>query len=108
MLVEAWHHLLKGNFMEGKRNRHLDHLIYILVDQAIPFFIQRHRRQEFGFEGGDLEVEERLRIEGCAKSIKIEDITAVAEEDKVYLVKSQSKKKIQYHVNLETFVRFIV
>lgn len=84
MLVEAWHHLLKGNFMEGKRNRRLDHLIYILINQAIPFFIQRHWRQEFGFEGGDLEVEERLRIESCAKSIKIEDITAVADEDKVY------------------------
>ncbi|KAF8961834.1 hypothetical protein BDZ97DRAFT_1641064, partial [Flammula alnicola] len=59
MLVEAWHHLLKGNFMQGKRNRRLDHLIHILVDHAIPHFIHRHRRQEFGFEGGDLEVQER-------------------------------------------------
>jgi hypothetical protein len=50
MLVEAWHHLLKGTFMQGKRNRRLDHLIHILVDQAIPHFIHKHRRQEFGFE----------------------------------------------------------
>jgi MULE transposase domain len=63
MLVEAWHHLLKGTFMEGKRNRRLDHLIHILIDRAIPYFIQRHRRQEFGFEGGDLKVEKRLNIE---------------------------------------------
>ncbi len=103
MLIKAWHHLLKGNFMEGKQNQCLNHLIYILVDQAIPFFIQWHRHQEFGFEGGDLEVEEQLRIKSCAKSIKIEDITAVADEDKVYLVQSQSKKNVQYRVDLEAY-----
>jgi len=95
MLVEAWHHLLKGTFMEGKRNRRLDHLIHILVDRAIPYFIQRHRRQEFGFEGGDLEVEERMNIEERSKHIMIQDITAVLSEDKVYLVKSQSKYQPQ-------------
>ncbi|KAF9536364.1 hypothetical protein CPC08DRAFT_618050, partial [Agrocybe pediades] len=63
MLVEAWHHLLKGTFMEGKRNRRLDHLVHLLVDRAIPYFIHRHRRQELGFEGGDLEVQKRLEIE---------------------------------------------
>jgi len=39
MLVEAWNHLLKGNFMQRKRNRHLDHLIHILVDKEVPYFI---------------------------------------------------------------------
>ncbi|KAF9552751.1 hypothetical protein CPC08DRAFT_601808, partial [Agrocybe pediades] len=66
MLVEAWHHLLKGTFLEGKRNRRLDHLIYVLNQRAIPYFIERHRRQEFGFEGGDLEVQKRIAIEEAA------------------------------------------
>jgi hypothetical protein len=103
MLVEAWHHLLKGTFMEGKRNRCLDHLIHILIDRAIPYFIQRHWCQEFGFEEGDLEVEERLNIERQSKTIKIEDINALPEEEKVYLVKSQSKSDIKYRVDLEAY-----
>ncbi|KAJ7740846.1 hypothetical protein B0H16DRAFT_1324200 [Mycena metata] len=32
MLIEAWHHVLKGKFLHGKRNRRLDHLIRTLVD----------------------------------------------------------------------------
>ncbi|KAK0442001.1 uncharacterized protein EV420DRAFT_1278490, partial [Desarmillaria tabescens] len=39
MLVEVWHHLLKGHFGEGKRNRHLDHLIYLLVVVSMHYFI---------------------------------------------------------------------
>ncbi|PBK94985.1 hypothetical protein ARMGADRAFT_880019, partial [Armillaria gallica] len=38
MLVEVWHHLLKGKFLEHKRNQRLDHLIYILVKCTIPYF----------------------------------------------------------------------
>ncbi|KAF8958308.1 hypothetical protein BDZ97DRAFT_1614760, partial [Flammula alnicola] len=59
MLVEAWHHLLKTKFMESKRNRRLDQLIYILTEEAIPYFIARHRRQEFGFNGPELELQKR-------------------------------------------------
>ncbi|KAJ3779844.1 hypothetical protein GGU10DRAFT_280225, partial [Lentinula aff. detonsa] len=66
MLLEAWHHLLKGKLLEGKRNRRADHLIYILVEKAIPFFQKRHRRQAAGFEGPDLEIRERMKIIECA------------------------------------------
>ncbi|KAJ7238876.1 hypothetical protein C8J57DRAFT_978469, partial [Mycena rebaudengoi] len=62
MLVESWHHLLKGHFLEGKRNRRLDHLIHVLYDIAIPHFIARHRRQEMGFEGPDLEMKHRIQV----------------------------------------------
>ncbi|KAJ7140308.1 hypothetical protein C8R43DRAFT_1201380, partial [Mycena crocata] len=62
MLVEAWHHLLKGDFLEGKRNRRLDHLIHVLYEIVIPHFIARHRRQEMGFEGPDLELKHRLKV----------------------------------------------
>ena len=39
--------------MEGKWNRCLDHLIYVLVEKAIPYFRARHHRQHLGFEGPD-------------------------------------------------------
>lgn len=42
MLVEAWHHLLKGTFMQGKRNRRLDQLIHTLVEVAVPHYIHKH------------------------------------------------------------------
>ena len=103
MLVEAWHHLLKGTFMQGKRNQRLDHLIHILVDQAIPHFIHKHRRQEFGFEGADLEVKKRLKIEECAKSIKSEQIKSVVEEPDVYQVQSGSNPDVFYRVDLDAY-----
>ncbi|KAJ7248917.1 hypothetical protein C8J57DRAFT_978585, partial [Mycena rebaudengoi] len=62
MLVESWHHLLKAKFLEGKRNRRVDHLLHVLLNKAIPYFIARHRRQEFGFEGPDLEVKRRSEV----------------------------------------------
>ncbi|KAJ3793444.1 hypothetical protein GGU11DRAFT_659314, partial [Lentinula aff. detonsa] len=62
MLLEAWHHLLKGKLLEGKRNRRADHLIYILVEKAIPYFQRRHRRQVAGFEGPDLELRRRIKV----------------------------------------------
>jgi len=102
MLVEAWHHLLKGTFMQGKRNRRLDHLIHILVDQAIPHFIHKHHRQEFGFEGADLEVKKRLEIEERAKSIRPDQIKATEEAD-VYQVLSGSKPGVDYRVDLDAY-----
>ncbi|KAE9404381.1 hypothetical protein BT96DRAFT_813671, partial [Gymnopus androsaceus JB14] len=52
----CFHHILKGKFLEGKRNHCLNHLLYILVDHAIPYFLHHHHHQKFGFEGVNLEV----------------------------------------------------
>ncbi|KAJ7744260.1 hypothetical protein DFH07DRAFT_723192, partial [Mycena maculata] len=62
MLVEAWHHLLKGDFLEGKCNRCLDHLIHALYDLAIPHSITRHHWQAMGFEGPDLGLKHRKAV----------------------------------------------
>ncbi|KAJ6555681.1 hypothetical protein DFH09DRAFT_889814, partial [Mycena vulgaris] len=61
-----WHHLLKGKFLEGKRNRRVDHLLHVLINKAIPYFIGKHCRQDFGFEGPDLEVKRRIEVESRA------------------------------------------
>ena len=102
MLVEAWHHILKGSFMQGKRNRRLDHLIYILVDHAMPYFIQRHHRQENGFEGPDLEVKKRIEIEGRAESIPKSSIS-YGGEDETFYVHSLSDPSVKYRVDLDTY-----
>ncbi|KAF8972452.1 hypothetical protein BDZ97DRAFT_1637798, partial [Flammula alnicola] len=62
MLIEAWHHVLKGKFLEGRRNRRLDHLIHILMDLVLPYYSLKERRQKFGFEGENLETKKRLDI----------------------------------------------
>lgn len=102
MLVEAWHHVLKGTFMQGKQNRCLDQLIFVLVDQAIPHFISKHRHQDFGFKGPDLEIKKRLEIEERAKLIKCEDITVTDEPD-IYEVKSTSNPNLIYRIDLDAY-----
>ncbi|KAF5333285.1 hypothetical protein D9611_002793 [Ephemerocybe angulata] len=103
MLVEAWHHLLKGKFMQGKRNRRLDHLVYILIKQTIPHFIHRHRAQEHGFEGPDLEAQERLRIESLAKLITTADIHQSDVEASMFTVKSQTNRNKTYTVDIDAY-----
>ncbi|KAJ7102622.1 hypothetical protein B0H15DRAFT_762019, partial [Mycena belliarum] len=62
MLVEAWHHVLKSKHLQGKRGRRVDNLIHTLINVALPHYIAGHRAQEFGFQGPDLEVRERIEI----------------------------------------------
>ncbi|KAJ7590061.1 hypothetical protein C8J56DRAFT_772163, partial [Mycena floridula] len=59
MLIEAWHHVLKGKFLHGKRNRRMDYLIYVLLEDVIPFYKLKQRRQDDGFEGLNLEMARR-------------------------------------------------
>ncbi|KAJ7792633.1 hypothetical protein B0H13DRAFT_1675711, partial [Mycena leptocephala] len=62
MLIEAWHHVLKGKFFHGKRNRRLDHLLSTLLTEVLPYYALKQRRQELGFEGPDIEVKKRQNI----------------------------------------------
>ncbi|KJA13752.1 hypothetical protein HYPSUDRAFT_72880 [Hypholoma sublateritium FD-334 SS-4] len=103
MLIEAWHHLLKGTFMQGKQNRRLDQLIHTLINVAIPHFIHRHHRQLHGFEGPDLEVKKMLEIELRAKSVAEHLITPCLDEPDVYVVKSASKAEVEYCVDLDAY-----
>ncbi|KAJ6527306.1 hypothetical protein DFH09DRAFT_935698 [Mycena vulgaris] len=73
MLVEAWHHVLKGKFLHGKRNRRLDHLVSTLVSDVLTYYALKQRRQEMGFEGDDIEVKKRRDIVERSKSYVAED-----------------------------------
>ncbi|PPQ68734.1 hypothetical protein CVT24_007561 [Panaeolus cyanescens] len=103
MLVEAWHHLLKGKFMQGKRNRRLDHLIYLLVKEVMPYFIARHHKQIHGFEGPDLEVQARRKIESLAQQIPLDDIQESEGPENTFLVRSQSNRNVFYNIDLDTY-----
>ncbi|KAJ7210953.1 hypothetical protein C8J57DRAFT_1011864, partial [Mycena rebaudengoi] len=63
MLIEAWHHVLKGKFLQGKRNRRMDHLLHTLSHEVLPYYALKQRRQELGFEGADIEVKKRQDID---------------------------------------------
>ncbi|ORE10938.1 hypothetical protein BCV72DRAFT_193003, partial [Rhizopus microsporus var. microsporus] len=42
--VESWYNQLKINYLQRKRNRRLDHLIFILVDDAHTDFMHNTAR----------------------------------------------------------------
>ncbi|KAJ7900501.1 hypothetical protein B0H13DRAFT_1622372, partial [Mycena leptocephala] len=62
MPIEAWHHVLKGKFLQGKRNRRLNHLLNTLLTEVVPYYALKQRRQQLGFEGPDVEVKKRQDI----------------------------------------------
>lgn len=88
--------------LEGKRNRRLDHLIYILVCKTVPYYYEKHRRQQYGFEGPDLEVQRRQQIEARAQTIPQEFVTELV-EGQIYEVLSQSDAQRQYTVDVNLF-----
>ncbi|KAH6905406.1 hypothetical protein BKA70DRAFT_1225782 [Coprinopsis sp. MPI-PUGE-AT-0042] len=90
MLLEAWHHVLKGMLMQGKRNQ--------LAEQH---FIARHQRQEFGFEGPDLEVQKTIEMVKLGSKISSSDIFPSDDTDGNFLVKSQSKSDQFYAVQYD-------
>jgi len=80
----------------------LDHLIHILVDKAVPYFIHQHRRQDFGFEGADLETQERLKIEKVAKLIPKASVQPTNDLE-IFEVQSSSIPDHKYRVDLDAY-----
>ncbi|EDR04153.1 uncharacterized protein LACBIDRAFT_304748 [Laccaria bicolor S238N-H82] len=62
MLLEAWHHVLKGKYLHGKRNHRLDHLLHCLVNEVIPHYKLKQSRRELGLQGANLEVSARKEV----------------------------------------------
>ncbi|KAJ6551883.1 hypothetical protein B0H19DRAFT_940892 [Mycena capillaripes] len=60
--TNIWHHVLKGKFLQGKRNRRMDHLLNTLISDVLPYYALKQRRQDLGFEGIDIEVKKRQDI----------------------------------------------
>ncbi|KAI0246055.1 hypothetical protein BJV78DRAFT_1089978, partial [Lactifluus subvellereus] len=62
MLIEAYHHVLKSHWLDGKQNRRIDCVIYTLVNYMVPYYQTWHARQVVGLEGPDLAGERRRDI----------------------------------------------
>src|ERR1700729_1449989 len=88
--------------LEGKRNRHLDNLIYTLIHKVVPYFKAKHHCQQFGFEGPNWELQRRTEIQAHALTIAIEDIAELT-ESQLYSVQLQSDPKCTYSVDIDTY-----
>ncbi|KAJ7282530.1 hypothetical protein C8J57DRAFT_1554562 [Mycena rebaudengoi] len=84
-----------------KRNRRLDHLLHTLLNDVLPYYALKQRRQELGFEGPDLEVKKRKDIIKRSKVYVKDDIQQIS--DSKYLVPSQSNPSKLYEVNLDAY-----
>jgi hypothetical protein len=92
---------LKGKFLQGKRNRRIDHLLHILVERVLPYCSLKQRRQDLGFEGPDVEVKKRQDIKRRSQVYVKDNIEQV--EDTKYLVPSQSSPSKFYEVDIDTY-----
>jgi hypothetical protein len=88
--------------LQGKWNRRLDNLIYTLVHKVVPYFKAKHHRQQFGFEGPNLELQQRKEIEARALTITIDNIAELT-KGQLYSVRSQSDLKCTYSVDIDTY-----
>ena len=96
---------MKGKFLEGKHNRWLDYLIYVLIHDVIPYFRAKHHRQEFGFEGLDLEMKYHAEIDTIAPSFSLDNITGyeIDDEPGQFTVQSQSNPNVTYHIDIKAY-----
>ncbi|KAJ6480904.1 hypothetical protein C8R45DRAFT_831736, partial [Mycena sanguinolenta] len=97
----SWHHVLKGKFLRGKRNRRLDHLINTLINEVLPYYALKQRRRDLGFEGISVEVEKRKDILERSKAYTKEDIVVLG--DSKYLVRSKSTPSRMYDVDIDSY-----
>src|SRR6267142_1162524 len=54
LISSRYHHVLKSHWLDGKRNCHIDYILYTLVVHMNQYYLNRHERQIVGFEGLDL------------------------------------------------------
>jgi len=57
------------HWLDSKRNRWIDHIIFTLVMEMDPYYEARHERQEVGVEGLDLTEWRRHEIQINARAI---------------------------------------
>src|SRR5260370_15518702 len=99
MFLISYHHVLKSIWLEGKRNRRVDHLIHTVVIQYFPHLEIRLKRQERGMEGAHLAETRHRQILTRAPKTPLENIRK--NDDLHFDVQSSNSNKI-YKVNLGT------
>lgn len=72
--MSSWHHVLKGKFLEGHRNHHVDHLLYILLCKVIKYYSVKQNCESIGFKGPNLEAHKCKTILWHSQAISINDV----------------------------------
>jgi hypothetical protein len=73
-VILRYHHVIKTHWMEGKRNRWIDHIIDMFVNGLEPYYSARHKRQSVDIEGADLVERRQREILASAKLISRDSI----------------------------------
>ena len=89
---------MKTHYLNGKRNRHVDHIVKTLVKDLMSNVSNLHKRQVAGLEGLDLEGTRRQQILATASSMSADSIHHVGGTK--FNVASQSNPGHCYAINL--------
>ncbi|KAN0132744.1 hypothetical protein V8E53_009415, partial [Lactarius tabidus] len=99
MLIEAYHHVLKSMWLDRKRNRRADHLIYMLKEEMLLYYETCHNSQELGFDGSNLAQKRRKEILARSPEVPAESIRTQGDGDR-YSVQSVTNLSRTYLVTL--------
>lgn len=77
-------------------------LLHVLLKRLLSHYALRLTRQQLGFEGGDLIIQERRRVVDAAASIPRSAIILVSGEREQYTVESQAKPSTYHHVDMSS------
>jgi hypothetical protein len=98
--LSRYHHILKSKWLEGKRNRHADHLVHTLVTVMLPSYAIHHVRQELGFEGLNLAKKRCKELLVQTPEINATNIRDLGGNQ--FAVQSVTNSSCIYSVNLST------
>jgi hypothetical protein len=93
-----YHHVLKSHYLDSKRNRRIDRVVYTLIRHLEPHFQSRHERQTIGFEGPDLAAARRAEINASARDIPLDSVLSF--DSSHFHVASQSRPGDFYAIDL--------
>jgi hypothetical protein len=91
-----YHHLYKTHFLDGKRNRRIDHALYALVKDMISHYEDRHARQSVGLEGPDLLGQRRREILARVENITRDSIQDFGDSAQFHI--ASLSRPGEYHV----------
>ena len=90
---------MKSHFLDGKRNRRIDHVINVLVENMVPYYQNRHARQIVGLEGPDLAGQRHRQLMTGARGTARDSIQQF--DSTQFHVASESRPGAYYEINLD-------
>ena len=91
--------MLKSIWLEGKRNRRVDHLIHTLITEFLPGLEIRHERQMLGMKGPNLAEKRRQQILTHAPETPLHKIQKI--DDSHFKMQSLNTNRY-YNIDLVT------